>query len=47
MNTLHHENPPSALTTDADEAVFVAAREAPDPPLPPEAAGAAPAGTVT
>jgi enterochelin esterase-like enzyme len=39
MNILRHENAASALTTAADEAVFVAAREALDPSLPPEALG--------
>ena len=45
MNTLHHSNPPSARTTDADEATFTAARETESPPLPPEAA-AEPTGTL-
>jgi len=45
MNTLHHSNPPSALTTDADEATFTVARETESPPLPPEAA-AEPTGTL-
>lgn len=39
MNTLHHPNPTSALTTSADEAIFASARETLDPPLPPEANG--------
>lgn len=38
MNTLHHRNPPSAITTLADEALFARARETESPPLPPEAA---------
>lgn len=38
MNMLTHENPPSARTTEADEAVFAMARETAEPPLPPEAA---------
>ena len=46
MNILKHENPPSALTSDADEAIFAAARETLDPPLPPEAMGTA-TGTIT
>lgn len=37
MNTLIHRNPDSAATTAADEAIFKAAREAEDPPLPLEA----------
>lgn len=45
MNVLRHENAASALISDADEAVFAAAREALDPPLPPEAVGA-PTGTL-
>lgn len=45
MNTLHHQNPPSAATTPADEALFTVAREIESPPLPPEA-GAAPTGTL-
>lgn len=47
MNILKHENPASALVSAADEAIFAAAREALDPPLPPEAAGSANAGTLT
>ncbi|MEO8757182.1 MAG: hypothetical protein ABI398_05450 [Devosia sp.] len=39
MNILTHENPASARASDA-EAIFAAARETLDPPLPPEAAGA-------
>ena len=40
-NTLHHANPASALSSETDEAIFAAARETLDPPLPPEAAGPA------
>ncbi len=45
MNILRHENPASALTSRADEEIFAVAREALDPPLPPEASGE-PAGTL-
>lgn len=37
MNSLHHANPSSAATTEADEAIFTTARETADPRLPPEA----------
>ena len=46
MNTLHHENPPSAASTPADEAIFTAARETESPPLPPEST-AEPTGQLT
>ena len=46
MNILKHENPASARTSDADEAIFAAGRETLDPPLPPEAMGAN-TGTLT
>lgn len=39
MNVLKHENPASARVSDADEAVFTAAREAREPAQPPEAQG--------
>lgn len=39
MNILKHENPVSAAASAADEATFAAARETPDPALPPEATG--------
>ncbi|MEO8757180.1 MAG: alpha/beta hydrolase-fold protein [Devosia sp.] len=40
MNILTHENPVSARASAADQAIFAAACETLDPPLPPEAAGA-------
>jgi enterochelin esterase-like enzyme len=45
MNILSHDNPPSARTAEADEAIFAAARETADPALPPEASASA--GTLS
>ena len=46
MNILKHENAASARVGDADEAIFAAARETLDPPLP-QAATGAPRGTLS
>ena len=46
MNVLRHDNAASALVGEGDEAIFAAAREALDPPLP-FAALAEPTGTLT
>lgn len=49
MNVLSFDNPASALTNAADEAVFQAARESIEPALPPEAnpGDGVPRGTLT